>query len=62
MRKFIKVLLTGAFLGTMASLIAKPKRKPVFKKVLSRMDDMNIKKSSGKVVKGIARAVDRVWK
>lgn len=62
MSKFMKGLLTGTFLGTMVSFIVKPKRKPVFKKVINTMDDMKIKKRSGKVVKGIARAVDKVWK
>lgn len=62
MRRFFKGVLAGTLLGALAGAIMKPSRKPELKDMLNFADEMQLRKKTGKVLKGMARSVDRMMK
>lgn len=62
MRSFIKGILTGTFLGVLAGAIMKTDRKPELKDLMDITSESELKKKTGKIVKGMARTMDKLVK
>lgn len=62
MRSFIKGILTGTLLGILAGAITKPDRKPELKELMDIAVESGFKKKTGKIVKGMARTMDKLVK
>lgn len=61
MRSFVKGILAGTLLGALAAM-KKPSRKPVIKEIMDMAGESRMGKKSGKMVKGMTRAVDNIMK
>ncbi len=62
MPRFLKGLVTGTVLGAIVGMTMSPKGKSELKKTISLIDDNRIKKRSVRLVKGMAKAMNKVMK
>lgn len=62
MRKFLKGVLAGTLLGALAGSVFRPSRKPEMKDMMDFSEVQQLRKKTGKVLKGMARSVDKMMK
>ncbi|MFZ5647910.1 MAG: hypothetical protein ACOY30_09865 [Bacillota bacterium] len=62
MRSFIKGVLAGTLLGALAGSFIKPSRKMGINDLVNMTEDSRLVKRSGKVVRGMAKSVDKMMK
>lgn len=62
MRNFVKGLMAGALLGVLTGAVMKPKRKPELRGMADMFEDAELKKKTGKMLKGVVRSVDKMIK
>ncbi|MFZ5633057.1 MAG: hypothetical protein ACOY40_09445 [Bacillota bacterium] len=62
MRSFLKGILAGTLLGALAGSFMKPSRKPELRDLMHMADGTEIKKKTGKVIKGVVRSMDKMMK
>lgn len=62
MRSFIKGVLAGTLLGALAGAIMKPGRKMGINDLVNMAEDSTMVKRTGRVVRGMAKSVDKMMK
>jgi len=62
MRRFIKGLLAGTLLGALAGSAFRPSRKPQLMDLMNLPEAGEIKKRTGKIIKGMAKSMDKKMK
>lgn len=62
MRSFIKGVLTGTLLGALAGVFMKPSRKMGVNDLVNMAEDSTMVRRTGKVVRGMAKSVDKMMK
>lgn len=62
MRKFLKGVLAGTLLGALAGSVFRPSRKPEMKDMMDNSEVQQLRKKTGRVLRGMARSVDKMMK